>query len=72
MPTIITIIIISIFCIPLILIMISGKVTTSEKIMKNINYGRKKDKDVTADLVKFMRNNINDKNRYSIKKNIYE
>ena len=72
MPTIITIIIISIFCIPLILIMISGKVTTSKKIMKNINYGRKKDKDVTADLVKFMRNNINDKNRYSIKKNIYE
>ena len=72
MPTIFTISIISIFCIPFILIMISGKVTTSEKIMKKINCGRKKDKDVTDDFVKFMRNNINDKNRYSIKNNIYE
>ena len=72
MPTIITISIISIFCIPFILIMISGKVTTSEKIIKNISHGRKKDMDITDDFVKFMKNNINDKNRYSIKKNIYE
>lgn len=65
--------IILLLIIPLIVILIrNNALTPSEQILSDIIAERKRDEGIPKDFFKFIENNINDKNRYRIKNNIYE
>ena len=61
-----------IFLLSFILYIILNRPTASQIIIKNIDDNKKQDSGIPDGFIEFLENNINEKNRYKPKNNIYE
>jgi len=61
-----------IFILSFIPYIILSRPTPSQIIIKNIDDNKKQDSGIPDGFTEFLKNNINEKNRYKIKNNIYE